>query len=443
MGILRETKPQEFRTPLTPADVAWLKKRSINVEVESSQSRVFDECQYIEAGATIVNRIDNATLLVGVKEPEVQNLLPEKIYMVFSHTIKGLPDNMPILRECISKGITLIDYEKITGSQGERLVYFGRFAGICGAIDSLCYLGRKLKSEGINSPFSMIRPAAEYKTLSRAKKEIKNVAAQVREYGLDARICPFIVGVTGHGNVYAGVKEILGLFTPIEIHPRDMQRFVNTNQDLSKNICMIVFDREEKLRKKDGTGFYFEEYLSHPERCESNMDVYLTHINILLHTSYWDRRCPRLVTKDLIHEIWSRHCRLKFIGDISCDIKGSIEITRKATTANNPTYTYNPRTKRYTDGFKSEGITILARDNLPTELPQDASQDFSLQIREYVYQLAVHGALDVTEHVAIPRELRNAVIVQSHTLTKPYSYLRKSLKDSQTEVHEKLNCEIG
>ena len=119
--------------------------------------------------------------------------------------------------------------------------------------------------------------------------------------------------------------------------------------------------------------------------------------------------------------------RLDFISDISCDVEGSIEITCKTTTQRRPTYTYFPGKDMYKDGLKGGGITILAIDNLPTELPKDSSENFSKLIREYVYQLAVHGAKDITEHIAIPREIREAVVTQGGDLSENYQYLRRYL----------------
>lgn len=427
VGILREYKENERRTPLTPADVAWLKKRFIGVEVEASSQRVFTDKEYVRAGASCVDRLRRATLILGVKEPDVATMQGDKIYMVFSHTVKGQEQNMPLLKACLKNNITLIDYEKITDKEERRLVYFGRFAGICGCIDALCYLGKKFEATGVVTPLARIRPAHQYRRLSRAREAIADVAAELRRKGLSRHIAPMIVGITGHGNVSQGVIDILRIFRPVEIHPKDMGGFVREGRWRRNQIYQIIFDREEKLRAKDGTGFYFEEYLQDPNAFESNMDRYLPHINLLIHTSYWDKRYPRLVSKEMIRKISGKKNRLSFIADLSCDVKGSIELTYRTTMEDNPVYTYNPKTRIYIDGYDTEGIAILARDNLPTELPRDASEDFSGLIREYVYQIAAHGIRDVTNHVALPQELRRAVITQDGKLTKPYAYLKKSL----------------
>ncbi len=427
VGILKEANRNEERAPLTPCDVRWLKKRFIDVEVESSKKRIFSDRQYKRAGAQLVNTCRRATLLLGIKGPSLQSLKQNKIYMVFSHTIKGQCNSIPLLDACIKKGVTLIDYEKIEDQQDKRLVYFGRFAGICGAIDALCCVGKKLKAQGIDTPFSLMKMARDYSSLESAKRDVRKVAQRIKRKGFNKRLTPFVVGITGHGNVSYGIQEILALLNPVEIHPKDMQQFIKSSKGLPKRVYQIIFGRGEKLRLRDGRNFYCEEYLENPKKYESNMDIYLPYLNMLLHASYWDARYPRLVTKAMVNTQWSQQCRLSFIADISCDVGGAIELTYKTTTADKPVYTYNPHTKKYTGGHRAQGITILARDNLPTELPQEASEEFSSLIREYVYQIAVHGVSDITRHMAIPQEIRRAVIVERGALTKAYRYLEKCL----------------
>ncbi|MEF9426753.1 MAG: hypothetical protein L0956_06125 [Candidatus Mariimomonas ferrooxydans] len=426
VGILRETKKQEHRTPLVPSDVEWLVDRGIPVEVEQSRNRIFSAREYKKNGARIVNRIKKAVLLTGIKEPRVHDLHSNKIYMVFSHTSKGQFHNMPLLKACLKKNITLIDYEKIVDLEDRRLVFFGRFAGICGIVDSLHYLGKKLEWKGIENPFLLIQPAYTYDSLSAMKTALAKAGQQIGQRGFAKELSPFIIGITGHGNVSRGVQEILELFKPVEIHPENMTEFVKNQKKERHKLYKIVFLREEKFRSKDGGEFYFEEYLNKPEKFESNLNTYLPFINILVHTSYWDSRFPRLVTRKMIHNLSAKTpFRLEFIGDISCDINGAIELTYKTTTPEKPVFTYDPQTKKFTDGYKSKGVTVFAVDNLPAEMPADASDDFSGIIRDYIYQIAVHGVKDITNHMAIPAEIRNAVITQDGKLTEKSAYLRR------------------
>jgi len=430
VGILKERGFKgEQRAPLTPSDVSWLIKKGLRVEVESSKDRIFKDAQYKKAGARLVNKFKEASLLLGIKPPVLKGIYKNKIYMVFSHTIKGQPENRPLLKEFIRKGVTLIDYEKIVNLESERLVYFGRVAGICGVIDSLHYLGKKLAWQGMKNPFLDVKPAYGYNSFKEIVEGMSRLGYRIKGQGFDDKLSPFIIGLVGHGHVSQGVEEILGYLKAVEVHPKDIQKIIRQPRKQTKRkIYKIIFLREERIRSKDGHRFYFEEYLQHPERFESNLGVYLSYLNLLINASYWDSRYPRMVTKKMVSRLAAqKKFRLAFIGDISCDINGSIELTYKATRQEEPVFTYNPGRGQFVDGYKEDGISILAVDNLPTELPGDASREFSGLIRDYVYQIAAHGIKDITEHAAISREIRRAVITQNKKLTKPFAYLKKYL----------------
>ena len=423
VGILRETKEHERRAPLTPQDVKWLLNKGIPVEIEKSPARIFSDLEYSNSGAKVVEKFSNASLLVGIKPPKVEDLYRNKIYMVFSHTMKGQSQNLPLLRTFLKNRITLIDHEDIRDSQGKRLVYFGRFAGICGMVDSLHYLGKKLQWQGIDNPFLSIRSAKGYGSLRAIKQAMTKLKGAIEKKGFKK---PFVIGITGHGNASQGAQEVLDLLGPVEVHPADRLQIIRHKNKFSNKIHKIVFLREEKIRSKDGRGFYFEEYLKHPKRFESNLDRYLQYLNMLIHTSYWDKRYPRIVTKDMIRKLSKRKpVRLGFIGDISCDINGSIELTYKPTTPEKAVFTYDPKRGTFTDGYKTPGITVMAVDNLPSELPKDASIEFSSLIRDYVYQIAAHGIKDITRHAALPVEIRKAVIGEEGKLTKDFKYLKR------------------
>ena len=429
VGILRETRAGERRAPVTPAGAKWLIKHGIRVEVESCPVRIFADSEYKRAGAKVVNRFQKASLLLGIKEPRIFDLYPDKIYMLFSHTSKGQSYNMPLLKSCLENNITLIDYEKITDLHEKRLVYFGRFAGVCGFVDSLHYLGKRLAWEGIKTPFLSLNPSNDYASLDEIKKAMAKVDEEIYNRGFKRGLSPFIIGITGHGNVSRGVHEVFEFLNPVEIHPQDIAQFIKHQKGMRKEIYKIVFLREEKFRSKKGKKFYFEEYMESPGKYESNLDKYLPHINMLINGSYWESRYPRLVTVKMINRLSKkRDFRLKFIADIACDIDGSIELTHKATTQDNPTFTYNTKEKRFIDGYKSGGITMLAVDNLPSELPRDASREFNSLIRDYVFQIATHGSRDITRHKAVPEEARKAVIAQGGRLTKNFKYLAEWVK---------------
>jgi len=238
-----------------------------------------------------------------------------------------------------------------------------------------------------------------------------------------------VIGVLGHGNVSKGVQEVLGLLKSKSIHPRDMKDFAWHERRDHKDIFHMIFLREEKLRSKDGNNFYFEEYLKNPDGFESNLDHYLPYMTLLFNCSYWDKRFPRLVPEAMLQKLFRSHSKpkLSLIGDLSCDVEGTIEITKKVTTPEDPVFIYNPKTGKVMEGYEGAGVAVLAVDNLPCEMSTDASRDFSDQIRDYLYQIATHTALDLTEHAAIPRELRQAVITQKGKLTPDFQHLKKYL----------------
>ena len=427
IGILPESKNEwERRTPLSPKDVAWLVKKNISVEVASSPLRIYKDTQYAHSGAKIVTKFKKANLLVGIKEPPIDVLIPDSVYMVFSHTTKGQTYNKNLLASFLKKKITLIDYEHITGSLGQRLVYFGRYAGICGIIDTLHVFGRKAKLLNNPNPFSDLKSAVHYGTYGSAKKALKQVVEKIQIKGFDKNTTPFVIGILGHGNVSRGAQEVLEYMGAIDIHPKDIGILSRSNRSHKKTIYKLIFHREEKIRSKKGKGFYFEEYLKHPDRFESNLDKSLSFLSILINASYWDTRYPRLLPEAMLRRLYGTKpdFRLSVIGDLSCDIKGTIEITKRATTSSEPAFVYDPVAKKISNDLSHNGIAVMAVDNLPCEFPKESSMEFAEQVREYVYQVAAHGITDITNHHALSSVIRNAVVTQNGILTHRFKYLK-------------------
>ena len=231
VGILREKSiTGEKRAPLTPSDVKWLVERNVKVEIEANPLRVFRNSEYKRAGALIVKNIKNASLLVGVKAPDPPDIIGGKIYMIFSHTAKGQKDNITILKEFVRKNVTLIDYERIKDQRGKRLVHFGKHAGICGMVDSLFYYARKLKNDGIFTPFLTLKQSWKYKDIDDMRKGLERVREKIATEGLPNETKPFIIGLIGRGNVSSGVKEVLSLMGAEEVHQRDIDRFVKVRR---------------------------------------------------------------------------------------------------------------------------------------------------------------------------------------------------------------------
>lgn len=442
VGILRETKRGERRTPLVPDDVRWLTRHGLTVLAESSDARIVTDDAMAAAGAVVVQRAEKADLLLGIKEPRIEDLLPGKIYAVFSHTVKGQPFNMPLLSAMLERGTSLLDWECIVDRHATRLVYFGRFAGICGMVDSLHYMGAKLAARGHPTPLQRIRPAHTYDSLAGIREDVVATGETIEKDGVPGPMAPFIVGITGHGHVSRGAQEVLDWLDPVEIHPRDLAEFTQHEKGIVNRTFKIVLLREEKLRSRDGKGFYFEEYLQDPDRFESNLDNYLPYLTMLVHTSYWDSRYPRLVTREMLRGLVgeSRRLRLEFIGDLACDLKGSIEVTERITTVDRPTFTYDPRHDTFTEGHGSDGIAIMAVDNLPSELSRDASVEFSGQIRDYVCQLATHGMERGDADAILPAELRRGLVAHRGRLTERFQRLSAFLPHRSPSA---LEADVG
>ncbi len=422
VGILRETNPQEQRTPLTPTDSQWLIKRGIEVEVESDSKRVFSNREYKQSGARVLKRFRKAKLLLGIKQPKLCDLYSKKMYMLFSHTAKSQAKNIPFLKSCLKRKNTLIDYEKIVDSRNRRLVFFGRFAGICGMLDGLHYLGERLAKKGIENPFLSLQPARCYQSLKQAKQAVAKVAKKINQRGLDQRISPLIIGFAGRGNVSRGAQEILDIFKPLSINSRQIAGCFN-GKDRDKTIYKIVFLKKERLRSQTNKPFCSREYLRNPKEFESNMDKHLASLNMFINASYWDSRYPRLITERMVKKLARRdNFRLDFIADISCDIKGSVELTYKNTSPLNPIFTYDFEHKNVRQGCQVKGISVLAVDNLPTELPKEASSAFSRRIRNYVYKIASGASENFSPKANIPLEIRRATMLQKGKLTKRFIY---------------------
>ncbi|GJQ60157.1 MAG: hypothetical protein D8M57_14890 [Candidatus Scalindua sp. AMX11] len=428
VGILPESKNiWERRAPIIPRDVEWLTKRGIQVEVAASKLRIYKDSQYERSGAKIVSKFNKANLLIGIKEPPIDTLIPNSVYLVFSHTTKGQEYNRELLSAFVQKRITLIDYEHLTGSLGQRLAYFGRFAGICGMIDTLHVFGKRQKLHGIPTPFSGLKSAVSYGNYRSAKSALSLAGEQIRKRGFDQRLTPFVIGVLGHGNVSQGAQEVLELLGAVTIHPRDLDTLAKSRTSHKKTIYTLVFQREEKLRSKKGKNFYFEEYLRHPGLFESNLDTHLPYLNIIINASYWDSRYPRLLPTRMVKNLSRANpdFRLSVIGDLSCDIEGTVQITKRATTSSDPAYVYDPVSGKIENDLSHKGIAIMAIDNLPCEFPRESSTEFSEKIRDFVYQIAAHGITDITNHHALPNSIRNAVVSQNGSLTHKFKYLKK------------------
>ncbi len=433
IGVRREDKSRwERRSPVTPDDARRLNaSHDLNFVIQSSPVRVFPDAEYVAAGARVSPHLGDCPIILGIKEIPVALLEARKTYVFFSHTIKRQPHNMPMLKRIVELGCTLIDYEKITDDSGRRLVFFGRHAGIAGMIDALWALGQRLESEGVKSPLCEVRRAYDYTDADHAKREIAAMSARLRAAGIPESLRPFVIGVTGYGHVSNGVQEIVDALPAAAVEPADLAKLPASADTIYK----VVFREEHMVERIDAAGrpapgFDLREYFDHPERYHGRFFPFVQHLTMLMNGIYWDARYPRLATKKQLRDLFSgpTRPRLRVIGDISCDVEGSIECTIKATDPGDPVYVYEPQTGAIHQGVVGDGPVVLAVDILPCELPVDASRYFGQMLGPFIPALANADFHKPLAECGLPAELLRATIVYNGELTEPYRYLDPEIR---------------
>ncbi|MCD4693067.1 MAG: hypothetical protein K8R79_09145 [Calditrichales bacterium] len=433
IGIRKESIDlTERRVPLTPQQVKNLNQNyNIDVWIERASNRHFRPKDYDMSGAVFNEKLLDCNIIFGVKEIPVEELKKNQAYCFFSHTIKGQSYNMPLLKRILELNATLIDYEKITGDDGMRLIFFGKYAGYAGMIDSLWIYGQRLAAEGINNPFEQIKQTNKYQSLDEAKEAIKKAGDEIKNKGFNDSISPLVIAVTGIGKVSAGAQEIVDLLPVKEITPQELLSLNKDNNEVNKNIYKVIIDVEDFVKQHDPKAkFDFTDYLNHPEKYFGDFEKYLPLLSILVNGIYWDERYPKLVTKKMLKELYEKQSKpnLRVISDITCDIGDSIECNVKATSSDNPVYVYEPLSEKVFDGIKGNGPVVLAVDKLPSELPVEASTNFGKALLPFIPALA-NAEFDVLfNKLKIPAEIKRAVIAHQGQLTPDYKYLEEYLK---------------
>ncbi len=431
IGIRHEDKyVMERRVALIPEHVKQLVEKGIEVHVERSAKRIFKDEEFASAGAILVDKLTEPDLILGVKEMPMDFFQHQKTYIFFSHTIKGQSYNMPLLKRMMEKEVNLIDYEKVTNEKGQRLIFFGRFAGLAGMINSLWSAGQRYRELGIETPFLLLQQTHHYNSLEEAKEAVAAVGEKIKTDGLPEQLSPFVVGITGYGNVSKGAQEILALLPVEEVSPAGLTTLGEQNNLSNKVIYQVVF-KEEDLSKplEAGKAFNLQEYYNHPQRFEGQFEQYIPHLSILMNCMYWDDRYPRIVTKKYLEELFkSGRPKLTVIGDVTCDPDGSVEITHKGTEIEDPVFVYNPYTREPVMGFKGEGILVMAVDILPSELPREASGAFSNALVNYIPDIAAADYNLNFENLNVPAPFKRAMILHRGKLTPDFEYLNEYVK---------------
>ncbi len=429
VGIRLEDKNRwERRTPIVPGDAAELiAKEGLRFVVQPSDLRIYSDDEYRAAGAELAEDLSRVQAIFAVKEIPEEKLVADLTHVFFAHVIKGQEHNMPLLARLLKIGATLIDYERIA-DDGGRLVFFGREAGQAGMIDSLHVLGRRLDWEGQPTPLLKIRQAYEYRDLEDAKAAIAAVGEELAR-GFEVDDAPLVVGFTGRGHVSQGAQEVFDLLPHFEVTPEELAE-IEDGEPIRDRIVKVRFQKEHLAQPVEaGKAFDEPEYKAHPERFRGGRLVrFLAHVTMLVHGVYWDDAYPRFLTRREVSSMWKEGAqKLRVIGDVTCDVGGSIETTYKVTDPQRPVYVYNPVSDAWSDDWEESGIVVLAVDNLPCELPRDASVKFSRALRPLVPAIARADYSRPFDELELPPEVKRAVVTHRGELTPDYEYLREYL----------------
>ena len=433
IGIRREDKNKwERRVPLIPADIRDLQERhGLRFLVQPSRIRVYTDDEYRDSGLAVSEDLGPASIVFAVKEVPERLIQPGKIYVFFAHVAKGQEHNMPMLKRLMDMGCSLVDYEKITDDRKRRLIFFGRHAGWAGMIETLRAIGQRLSLTGIATPLAEVRHAYQYPDLGAAREHLEAVSGAISRSGLSDRLPQMVFGFSGYGHVSAGAQEVFEWLKPVEIPVLDLPSVGMKMPASAAPLIKVVFREENMVERRDpGKPFDLQEYYDNPERYAGCFEKHLPHLDVLVNAIYWEPRYPRLVTRD-----WARRSylagaapRLKVIGDISCDIEGSVELTVKTTEPDNPCFVYLPSEDAIRDGLEGNGPVIMAVDNLPCEIPRESSRYFSSVLKEMVPPLVAADWHGDFESLNLPSHLKRAVIVHKGELTPSFRYLQKSLE---------------
>src|SRR6266850_7586867 len=363
IGLIREGRnPPDKRVPFSPLQVEEIQQRFPHVKVfcQESAVRCYRDNEYEALGIAVLPDVSFCDMLMGIKEVPISNLVPGKTYLFFSHTLKRQPHNRSLLREVLKSKIRLIDYEALKDTQGNRLVAFGRYAGIVGAYNALWTYGRRYGTHSL-------RRAYECFDINDLKLELRNVRL------------PFIkIILTGAGRVAKGAMETLDTAGIRKVSAQDF-----LGRQFEEPVYAQLSSADYHVRKAGGH-FNREEFHLHPDRYESTFAAFTTVTDVLLAGAYWNPRAPVLFTRD---DMLTRNFRIRIIADITCDINGSVPTTRRPSSIPDPIYDYDPVSDSEKPALSDpRWITVMAIDNLPCELPRSASEEFGRDLIDRILQ---------------------------------------------------------
>ncbi|UCC41049.1 MAG: hypothetical protein JSV96_06365 [Candidatus Aminicenantes bacterium] len=433
IGIRREDKnPWERRVPLIPTHIReLLKEQLLEVHIQPSSIRIFPDEIYAKEGAVVEEILSSCSVIFAVKEIPLDFFEKDKVYFFFSHTTKGQLYNMPMLKKMIDLKCTLIDYEKIVNEKGERLLFFGYQAGQAGMIDTLWALGQRLNNEGMENPFSAIKKAYHYGSLIEAKESIETAGWQIKNNGLDSSLVPLVCGFAGYGHVSRGAQDVFHLLPFEEIAPEEIDTFFKEKNYSANRVYKVVFMEKHMVKPlSSDQKFELQDYYDNPQKYESIFESYLPYLAILVNCIYWSPKYPRFVKKKYLKKLFGtgEKPRLRVIGDISCDIEGSVECTVQATTPENPVFVYDPIEETARDGVEGRGPVVMAVDNLPAEIALESSVFFSCALKPLVPEIIKADFTGDFSDCHLPEAVRKAVILYQGKFTPDYEYMKNFIK---------------
>jgi len=276
-----------------------------------------------------------------------------------------------------------------------------------------------------------LKQARTYAELSGAQEDMARIAARIAAEGVPQTIHPLVVGFTGYGNVSQGAQEILDILPVQAISPAELKNVAHDRSRDTRVVYKVVFKEEDLVEPlAAGGAFDLDDYFRRGKGgYRSVFGRYLNDLTVLVNCVYWDERYPRLLTLEQCRSLWApgRSPKLKVIGDISCDVNGSVECTVKPTEPGNPVYVYEPATGKVNDGFEGDGPVMMAVEILPSEIPRESSIDFSRVLNRFIPQLATADLSKSFAELDLPPELKRAMIVYKGELTPEYAYLKSAL----------------
>ena len=398
-AVIQERKsPPDRRVVLDPKSCKNLLSTFPSAEliIESSPIRAFSDMDYSSAGLEVVADVSAAEVLIGVKEVPIEALIPNKSYFFFSHTIKKQPYNRKLLQAILDKNITLYDHETLVNESNHRLIGFGYYAGVVGAYNGLRALGLKLNCFELPKATDLNDRAA--------------LNAQ-----LDLLTIPNVkIVLTGTGRVGQGAKEILD---HLNIKKVSVDQFINNS---FKEAVYVQLDVLDYCKRKDGTTLGKKDFFNYPEAYQSTFDRFTSVADFFIAGHFYGKGAPAFFTRE---QAKSPRFNLKVVADISCDIDGPVACTIRPSTIDKPIYGYDAETETEVNFSNASAIAVMAVDNLPCELPKDASEGFGHTFVEKIIPAFFNQDASGV--------LKRSKMTENGKLTDAFSYLQAYIEGKE------------